>query len=100
MSAHAISAVRLDDKSGHVLRVRWARLNAFSDHYEGDVHEADVVNVIGALDAGEDVFLVFRIEGQNVRGPQVKTEPGKAGHVYLKTVDLQVGRGLKDLPRF
>jgi len=100
MSVHGISAVRLDDRSGHVVRVRWARLNGTSDHYQGDAHDADVVDVVKAIEHGETVFLVFRAEGQNLRGPQVIVENGRAGHKHLATAATVARRGIRDLPRF
>jgi hypothetical protein len=71
MSIYAINGIRVDYVTGRVTHVRWALVDAQKIKWLADPKIAPVIDVLEAISAGEEVFLLFAAEGQSELGPKI-----------------------------
>src|SRR5258708_35366718 len=69
MTTHAITAVRVSEKTGRVTHVMWGRLTHDGTGYEVEPRPAPVIDGVNALGDGDTVVSVCRLGGQRVAGP-------------------------------
>ncbi len=101
MTTHAITAVRVNEKTGRVTHVMWGQLAHDGTGYEVESRPAPVIDVVNALAAGDTVVTVFPVAGQRVTGPKVGLVVYPGGTEGVETIvdDRHPGRTVQDLPR-
>ncbi|MBD9476459.1 hypothetical protein IB268_26345 [Achromobacter sp. ACM01] len=102
MSIYVISAVRRDSMSDEVSHVRWAQVDAQGGGLIGAVVEADAIDVVDEIQAGNEVFTWHTVGGTEIRGRAVRVEALGNGNEVLRTdeADQRHTLGLEDLPKF
>jgi hypothetical protein len=104
MSLFVIEAVRFDAKGDRVEKVRWGRIKGREVGPPGWATEpdvADVIEVVDALNAGDEVLTIFSADGQIVVGPQVHVVTYEPGFEGIETVAQDMpNRTLRDMPTF
>jgi hypothetical protein len=102
MSMYAIEAVRINAESGRIEQVRWGRIDPAHHSWETEPVISDVIEVVGKLMDGNDVWTAFSVGNLSVLGPKVRVVRYKYGSESIETADPanHVGRTLHDLPTF
>lgn len=105
MAFYVIEAVRFDSTGERIEKVRWGKIKDGDLHpltWAFDPEEDEVVSVVEALHAGDDVCTAFPVPGGTVLGPHVKMTVYPDGVEGIETLDQDhhPGRTLYDLPTF
>jgi len=97
MIIRIIKAVKYGDDDTPVA-VIWQHADAEANEWIGDELEADIEEVIAALDRGHTVYLEWFADGRSTQGPQVKKTVAANGAPGIESADPD--RPLGELPYF
>jgi hypothetical protein len=100
MPAYAITSARIDETNGRVTHVGWGRISTNVTGWDVQPRECPVIEVVGALKAGNIVCTIFREACRVVPGADVRIVSYPEGVEGIETVDTESNRGrtLADLP--
>ncbi|MDB5761576.1 MAG: hypothetical protein JWQ21_571 [Herminiimonas sp.] len=105
MAFYVIEAVHFGATGERVERVRWGKIKGGEIRppaWSFEPEEDDVISVVDALRAGDDVCMAFPVPGGTVMGPHLKTVVYADGARGIETLDPDnhPGRTLQHLPTF
>jgi hypothetical protein len=100
MAVYAVTEVRLDDK-GRVIQAKMGAVFRKGVEWVAAPDIVDVMQVVSAIRAGDDVFTMFLINGKFSPGPKlsVMIDSGSGEGVGIEGSETP-GMRLHDLPTF
>jgi hypothetical protein len=101
MSVFAITGVRMNTRTQRVTDVRWAQVNPKSNEWMTEPAIAPLIDVVDAIQGGDDVWTIFHVGVHTVLGPKVKTVVYAGGLEGIETIpqDGHPERTLDALPQ-
>lgn len=101
MSVYAVTEVKLDESNGRVIQAKMGAVIVRNKEWMSAPEVVDVIAVVNAIRAGDDVFTIFRIGGHPVPGPKLKviTYPEGVEGVVIDGPETP-NMTLQDLPGF
>lgn len=102
MSIYVVTAVRRDPVTGEISRVRWGMADPAVNGWAAREVEADAIDVVDAIMAGDTVTTLHAVSGGHVPGKDVRVEDQPNGIEVLRSADSDDVKhlGLEDLPQF
>ena len=101
MSVYAVTEVRFDEGKKLVIQAEMGPVIRKGNEWIAAPKLVDVIKVVDAIQAGDDVFTMFKIRGKYTPGPKLKiiVLPSGAEGVAIDGPEVK-GMTLQDLPKF
>ncbi|VVE49829.1 hypothetical protein PTE30175_04521 [Pandoraea terrae] len=99
MSVFAINGVRLNDDTGRVTHVRWARVDTDTNTWAAEPAVDPVIDVVEVIMGGDHVFTVFRDGANTIPGPRVRIDILPGGVETLALENAGKHQTFQNLPR-
>lgn len=100
MTTFAVTAKRIDERTGVVSHVMWGEVQSVRNEWVVEPHLEEAIRVVDALTFGDTVVTIFEVDGQRVAGPHLRVMVDAHGHesLVIEPTELQPGRTMLDLP--
>ena len=96
-----VNGVRYSDDDSRVTHVRWGIVDTDRNEWIEGPDEAEVIDVVDALMAGQEVWTIYAEGSQTVPGPRLRTAGDSEESEGIEThPGPDHHRSLRDLPRF
>jgi hypothetical protein len=96
-----VNGVRYSGDGSRLTHVRWGVVDTERNEWIEGPAEADVVDVIDALAAGNEVWTIYTMHGRTVPGPRLRTVGDSDATEGIETHPAPDDhRTLRDLPTF
>ncbi len=101
MSVFAVTEIKLDETNGRVVQAKMGAVITKGAEWMAALKVVEVIDVVNAIMAGDDVFTIFQMGGHPVPGPKLKViaYPEGVEGVVIDGPETP-GMTLQDLPRF
>lgn len=100
MALYGVTAVRFDE-AGKLDRLKIGRIDGSVPAWDGPISEATVLEVVDLVTFGENVYLIFPLQGLTAHGPKLAVKSHANGIEYLvEDGELVEGWRLQDMPTF
>lgn len=102
MATYAITAVRVNQNTQRADMARIRLVNGKENKWAGPFIEVPVTEVVDKLMGGDEVYVIFPINGQTVLGPklEVRVFPHGIEGIEVQNPSENIGRTIGDLPKF
>ena len=101
MSVYAVTEVKFDENNSRVIQAKMGAVIVRNNEWMSAPKVVDVLEVVNAIMAGDDVFTIFHIGGHPVPGPKLKvtTYHGGVEGIVIDGPEIP-NMTLQDLPGF